>query len=109
MGVLWFMPVDTCSYTCSVIVPHGTTRTITRIGIKAGFHSQAVNMIRYRFHAVREAFFICKHYSVVVTFSEIAIINIDIMISDIFQAFFHHQVSLVFDNVFTDVYTKRIP
>ena len=103
------MSVDTCSYTCSIIVPHGAARTITRIGIKAGFHSQAVNMFRHRFHTVRETFLICKHYSVFIAFSEITIVNIDIMISDIFQTFFYHQVSLVFDNVFIDVYAKRIP
>ena len=49
------------------------------------------------------------HNPVVIALSEIAVINIDIMISGIFQTFFYHQVGLMLDDVFADVYAKCIP
>jgi hypothetical protein len=101
--------IDTSSYACCIIVPHGTTCAVTRIGVETGFHSQAVNVIRNWFHPIRETLFVGMHNSVVIALSEIAVINIDIMISGIFQTFFYHQVGLMLDDVFADVYAKCIP
>ena len=109
LGVLRFVSIDTSSYTCCIIVPHGATCAVARIGIETGFHSQAVNVIRNRFHPIRETLFVGMHNPVVIALSEIAVINIDIMISGIFQTFFHHQVGLMLDDVFADIYTKCIP
>ncbi len=37
-------------------------------------------------------------------FAEVSVIYIDVLIACIFQSFLHHEVGLMFNNVFADVY-----
>ena len=66
-------------------------------------------MVGNRFHAIRETVFVGLHLSIAVPFAEETIININIMISCVFQTFFNHQVGLILNNIFTDIYPESVP
>ena len=109
LGVLLLMSVNTGTYSCMIVVPDRTASVVARICINTGFHSKTMYMVGNRFHSIRETVFVGLHFSIAISFAEETIININIMISCVFQTFFNHQVGLIFNNIFTDIYSEGIP
>lgn len=85
------------------------TSVIACIRIDSRFHAETVYVVGNRFHSVRETFLVGEHDSVVVTFAEEAIVYVDIVVARILQTFFYHKVGLMFNNVFTNIYSESIP
>ena len=92
-----------------IVVPDRTASVVAGICINTGFHSKTMYMVGNRFHAIRETVFVGLHLSIAVPFAEETIININIMISCVFQTFFNHQVGLILNNIFTDIYPESVP
>lgn len=88
LGILLLMSVNTGTYSCMIVVPDRTASVVARICINTGFHSKTMYMVGNRFHSIRETVFVGLHFPIAVPFAEIAVINVDIAVSCVFQTFF---------------------
>ena len=103
------MSMNAGSYSCVIVVRDRAAGVVTRICINTGFHAKAMYMVGDRFHTVRKATLVGLHFSIAVPFAKISVVNVDIAVSHVFQTFFDHKVSLIFNNIFTDIYPESIP
>ena len=82
---------------------------LSRIGINAGFQTLGMNIVHHRLHPVREAGGMNEQMPLAVPAAEKPVIYINIGITDILQALFHHGVGLRLNQVLADLESIRVP
>ena len=103
------MTIQTRTYSIDILIPNGTASITSGVRIDTGFQPQRMNMICHPFQSVRKTFRMSLHNAVLIAPAEKSVIYIDIVISNFFQAFLHHSISLLLYQSLIDIHPISIP
>ena len=109
VGIHLFISVEAHIRVSSVAIADTAASAVSCITVNACFQPFGVDVVAHDLQSMREALWMDSHFSCAGTAILEAVVDVNVLVADIFQSLRYHSVGLTLNDVFRDVDREGVP